>query len=283
MSSLSDFPLLDQIYIDLFNAIARQRPLITKEYEELKRLAEEFNHDDFEKKVMEGLEQIRGTFHMVDRMLEASKKEESAISSLLILEAHQLIYTHANIWHVVIDGVIFESVYEVSGNELLDDVASTVGMGVLELLMDVVEPLSSYNYIEIDEDRVHRAHQLRQQFSPKLEKHLSERFERFLEFHSGVKRWQVEFQDHSRKYFQVYIPKVREMCIICSRELGFNLSEKISALGICSILFPMNLFQICVSLYPQNPDWRLTSGHNPEMAICSLLLPGVGASHIGSL
>ena len=55
---------------------------------------------------------------------------------------------------------------------------------------------------------------------------MSERFERFLEFHSGVKRWQVEFQDHSRKYIQVYISRVREMCVNYSRELGYNLSEE---------------------------------------------------------
>lgn len=222
-------PLLSPIYVKLYEAIRGQRPSLQARLEEAVSLALDWDVEGFAGLVQRALEEIEGTFQSVEADLrDAEAASSPARAALLHFNAFLRIYTHANYWYVLLDGVIFEGVFEDAAGKLLEEIAETARMPLLGLLTDVVEPLTPYHYVEIAEERVAAAELQRTRLLAALggRSDLKQAFDRFLLFHSAVKKWQMDFKEVHRRYFPRYIPKVRSLALESARALGVGIRDE---------------------------------------------------------
>jgi hypothetical protein len=230
-TDLDDLKYLPDVYVRLFHAIERKRPSMTDAFAQTLELTTTWNAEVLDKLCSDGCAIIRGVFATADHWLERLAHDRPALTQRTFVLANLFthIYTQANYWHVLLDGVLFEGVFERDGEALLASVASSAEIDILDLLQNVLDPLTEYRYVPATEAETQAARSALQQIQDKLalagRRDVAATLARFVPFYSSVKRWQVVFKDLSKQSFQRVIPPLRAELLSAARELGVEVPD----------------------------------------------------------
>jgi hypothetical protein len=141
-----------------------------------------------------------------------------------------MIQLQGNYWHVVIDGVIFEGVFEDVCEARLAEVCTAAGVELLQILSEVVEPLTPYTFVQISKERIAAAEAKKKTIIAQLQSakrpDLAEYLEKFIPFYSAQKRWQMDFKSVHRDCHMTIMTPVNVDLIAAARELGLQIEEE---------------------------------------------------------
>lgn len=217
VADIAHFPSLPEVYVLLYNAIRNARPSIDTHLDECVEAVEAWNAPKLDMLFETGAHNMEATFRFVDNCLTTINQQPPSepLRSFLICQVYKHIYTHANYWYVLMDGVILEGVFEHNGEAFLSEVARTANLPLLTLMQDVIEPLTAYHYAPISTERLAKATELKTQVQQALSEagrsDLAEALEPFISVYAVVKRWHVRWKEISVRTLQHYIPLVRGM------------------------------------------------------------------------
>ena len=231
-TAVRQWPLLDYVYPTLYDAIGRHRTTISDSLAILTEATYEFDYERITSYVNDALNIIEGNFRVVDDLLATMQRDDvpEAVRDILAISAYRMTYTQADYWHVLIDGIIFEGALEEIGREFLEEVSEVTHIAVLELLESAIDPetraytsgKASGAESEEGPSVEDVCHLLRERGDPQIE----EKFRRFVELYSRVKRWQVEFGEGTRSGFEKYIPDLRERVAAIAKGIGTTLGPE---------------------------------------------------------
>jgi hypothetical protein len=174
---------------------------------------------------------IHGVFATVDHWREHLAREAPALPQRAFVLANLFtnIYTQANYWYVLLDGVLFEGMFERDGATLLASVSAGADVSVLDLLQNVLDPLTEYRYVPATQAETAAARSAFAHIQDRLvavgRGDVAAALARFVPFYSAVKRWQVVFKDVSRQHFQRVIPPLRADLLSAAEELGIKVLD----------------------------------------------------------
>ncbi len=217
--SVQNLPNLSCIYKDLYKAISEIRPSIENQYrrihDEISRWEWDIVHD-----CGAANKEIRSTMVFVEEQLDwiDQQKVLSDEQRLFMLGSlYRLIYSHANYWYVLIDGVIFEGLVETLSELLIKKVAAKLQQSELDILSDLIEPLTDYQYIAVSSERKQSAQNMLLILQSK-DHRLYLEVNRFIQTYSRIKEYQLMFGKLQRTFFEPIIPR-------CHKEI-VNLIEQ---------------------------------------------------------
>lgn len=226
LTNVETLPHLDDVYKRLYASIKKYRPTIEDRFQECVLLVKDFDLK-MNSLIELGITEIRNTFWFIEQSLNILEKHElpQPFRAQYILENYKRIYTHANYWYVLLDGVILEGVFEAAGEEFLRHISKITKVDMLEILQDIVDPLTQYHYVrDFSSERLVDARQRKEKLHKTLlensDGELARKFERFIAFYSEVKRWHEMFTDVSKNTFQKLLPPLRDEIILISEEFG---------------------------------------------------------------
>ena len=223
-------PRLHPVYVALFEHIRRFRPEMQAEAESLAELVADLDADAFDRVVQDSVAQIRGAFALARILMGEAESAEPTVAVLKLCTAYRLTQLQANYCYVLVDGVLFEGVFEDWSEQRLREIAGVGGLDLLDLLETLVEPLTDYHYVPMTEARVARARRGHAELQGRLRAlhrgDLADYLDRFIPFYSGVKRWQVEFKDAHRAEFMTVIDPLCEALVGRARALGLSLTDE---------------------------------------------------------
>lgn len=223
---------LPSVYVALYDAISKHRPSLTDRLAECQQAMEALNTNLLEQFFLSTVSHVNATFRYVEKVIDLtdSGAVSPEIGRPLICEAYRRVYTHANYWYVLVDGVVLEGIFEAAGDELLQEISNAADVSELALLEGVFDPLTTYHYVHVDTAKVRRARALKAEIEGRLERcghHTTIlRLNRFLHLYDLVKRWQPRFGELSASTFQRVIPRLREMVIGVATDVGVTVGEE---------------------------------------------------------
>ena len=223
MFSVQSLRNLSFIYKDLYKAISEIRPSIKNQY---RRIHDEISYWEWDIVHDCGVanNEIRSTMVFVEEQLDwiDQKKELSNEQRLFMLaNLYRLIYSHANYWYVLIDGVIFEGLVETLSELLIKKVAAELQRSELDILSDMIEPLTDYQYIAVSSEREQSAHNMLLVLQSKNHQ-LSLEVSRFIQTYSHIKEYQLMFGDLQRTFFGPIIPRCHKKIIDLIEQIGIH-------------------------------------------------------------
>ena len=223
MYSVHSLGNLSFIYKELYRTIAELRPSIEDEYQ---RIHDEL--DRWEWDVARDCDianrEIRSTMVFVGEQLDWIDQQQCLSSEqrlFMIATLYRLIYSHANCWYVLIDGVIFEGLVETLSEILIRTVAAALQQSELDILSDLIEPLTDYQYKTISSERQQSAQDmlLVLQFR---DQELHDEARKFVRIYSGIKEYQLMFNELHGTFFQPLIPRCHQELVGLIEEIGIR-------------------------------------------------------------
>lgn len=223
MFSVQNLSPLSYIYKELYEVIFKLRPSIEGEYQ---RIHNEIDHWDWDaaRDCKTAEKAIRSTMGFVGEQLDwiDQQKELSNESRLFMISSlYRLIYSHANYWYVLIDGVIFEGLAEVLSEHLIKKVASELEQSELVILSDLVEPLTDYQYTAISIQREQSAQDMLFRLKSRNQQ-LYHELNKFIQTYSSIKEYQLMFNELHGTYFQPLIPRCHKKIVDLIELMGIR-------------------------------------------------------------
>ncbi len=214
MFSVQSLHNLSVIYKDFYEAISEIRPSIKGQYQ---RIHDEISCWEWDIVHDCGVAntEIRSTMVFVKEQLDwiDQEKELSNQQKLFMLGSlYRLIYSHANYWYVLIDGVIFEGLVETLTELLIKKVATELQRSELDILSDLIEPLTDYQYVAVSSEREQSARNMLLMLQSKNHQ-LSLEVRRFIQTYSHIKEYQLMFGELQRTFFSPIIPRCHKKIV----------------------------------------------------------------------
>lgn len=213
---IEDLKSLDPIYVNMFKCIAQYRP---KYHEHLREL-----WDETEKMVLDvdrvagnAIAQIRGVmaavkdvFNNVRELRQKGVLQNEEAYFLLVYNMYKTAYIQGQGDKVLVDGVLFQAVFEEVTYEMLNRVCDLVpGKSMLDI-METIEPLTSFKYSDVEKARVDRAEAEFEEILKALIGTGEEaRLRSFVELYSRVKYWEQQFDLVMDEAFDPTVVEVR--------------------------------------------------------------------------
>ncbi len=214
MFSVQSLDRLSFIYKELYETISKLRPSLKYQYRRI--------HDDINRWEWDitndcniAEKEIRSTMFFVDKQLNWIDQEETLSDEhrmFMLCTLYRLIYSHANYWYVLIDGVIFEGLVEPLTERLIKEVGVVLHRSELEILSDLIEPLTDYQYKAISSKRKDAAENMLQVLQSS-DHQLALKVSKFTQTYSCIKEYQLMFEELHRTFFEPLIPRTHKKIV----------------------------------------------------------------------
>ena len=231
LQTTEDLHALPEHYHRLFTMISRYRPEIIRDLQRLRCEVSGWRWN-----IDEDCENgLRQTYSVFDRLLQWQDRlgalrqiDGDGIGELLALYSlYVTAQAYGNYWQVLLDGVIFEGVMEAEAGRLLTELSKRVEVPVVELMFDVVEPQTGYQYLPVAAERKARSDALIASLSERLGpsgREFMDTFHRFIHIYSQSKCWNLVFKKCHAKRLDIVFPAYHNRLAAACTQLGFPVS-----------------------------------------------------------
>lgn len=196
--------MIDQVYQRLFDFISDLRPSIQTELKAITREIE-LGQWNVDASCGTALKQIEGNLDFNLTLLSTMKQHHADGSMqthaylIYLIDIMRSLYGHANYWYTLINGIVFESTIQVYTEKFLNEVSQLTGYNKLDLLCDIIEPLTEFKYYEyVPEDVLSNAHSelkvVKTNLQRKKRSDLAHKLSIFISDYSRLKYWNLEYK-----------------------------------------------------------------------------------------
>lgn len=196
--------MLDQVYQRLYDFISDLRPSIQTELKAITREIE-LGQWDVDASCGTALKHIEGNVDFNLSLLSTMKQHHDDGSMqtpaylIYLIEITRSLYGHANYWYTIINGIVFESTIQVYAEKFLNEVSQLAGYDKLDLLCDIIEPLTEFKYYKyVPADVLSNAHSelkvVKTDLQSKNRSDLADKLSIFISDYSRLKYWNLEYK-----------------------------------------------------------------------------------------
>ena len=237
LSKVRQLKYLSDIYKELFGLIEKYRPVFNDILAQLWREIEamEFQIDSYAQR---GLSMIYGTMKFTQDAYKRLKPihERGAMDDRLyfhlIYSLWKIAYLYGNSWYILIDGVIFEGVFEEESQKMLQRISSQLPDTSLLDLLEMCDCLTAYQYLGVAQDQAQKAKQQYKAIITHLRQHGAEAegqlLQKFIELYSRFKYWQEQFNQAWETALEPILPILWDEMLALLRQFGFSMNGELA-------------------------------------------------------